>query len=222
MCAVWIRERGDKQGDAAEHQLERDRCWGGGQRLAPNEVSRTGEERSNKASAEWISARVGWEMVLLVAGKATSAEDVMRGVAGGVLLGVPLLYTQETWLHGRSVSPVVILAGVIGHVRGERGAVLLRGVPTGTDPPAHRGRRRRDGAVRPAVRAAAPPAGPGRAGDLAGERARRRRADLDPRQHRLLRRGGARAASAERRSPRRSRVGAATCWSRRAARWCSR
>jgi hypothetical protein len=26
---------------------------------------------------------------------------------------VPLLYTQETWLHGRSVSPVVILAGVL-------------------------------------------------------------------------------------------------------------
>jgi uncharacterized membrane protein len=48
-----------------------------------------------------------------VAGKATSAEDVMRGVAGGAILGVPLLYTQETWLHGRSVSPVVILAGVI-------------------------------------------------------------------------------------------------------------
>jgi putative integral membrane protein (TIGR02587 family) len=37
----------------------------------------------------------------------------MRGVAGGVILGVPLLYTQETWLHGRSVSPLVILAGVI-------------------------------------------------------------------------------------------------------------
>ena len=37
----------------------------------------------------------------------------MRGVAGGAILGVPLLYTQETWLHGRSVSPVVILAGVI-------------------------------------------------------------------------------------------------------------
>jgi putative integral membrane protein (TIGR02587 family) len=33
-------------------------------------------------------------------------------VAGGAILGVPLLYTQETWLHGRSVSPVVILAGV--------------------------------------------------------------------------------------------------------------
>jgi uncharacterized membrane protein len=48
-----------------------------------------------------------------VAGKATSAEDVMRGVAGGAILGVPLLNTQETWLHGRSVSPVVILAGVI-------------------------------------------------------------------------------------------------------------
>ena len=26
---------------------------------------------------------------------------------------MPLLCTQETWLHGRSVSPVVILAGVI-------------------------------------------------------------------------------------------------------------
>jgi putative integral membrane protein (TIGR02587 family) len=48
-----------------------------------------------------------------VAGTATSAEDVMRGVAGGVILGVPLLYTQETWLHGRSVPPEVILAGVI-------------------------------------------------------------------------------------------------------------
>jgi putative integral membrane protein (TIGR02587 family) len=48
-----------------------------------------------------------------VAGKATSAVDVMRGVAGGAILGVPLLYTQETWLHGRGVSPVVILAGVV-------------------------------------------------------------------------------------------------------------
>jgi putative integral membrane protein (TIGR02587 family) len=48
-----------------------------------------------------------------VAGKVTSAEDVMRGVAGGAILGVPLLYTQETWLHGRSVSPMVILAGVV-------------------------------------------------------------------------------------------------------------
>jgi len=37
----------------------------------------------------------------------------MRGVTGGAILGVPLLYTQETWLDGRIVSPVVILAGVI-------------------------------------------------------------------------------------------------------------
>ena len=37
----------------------------------------------------------------------------MRGVAGGALLGVPLLYTQETWLHGRSVSTVLILAGLV-------------------------------------------------------------------------------------------------------------
>ncbi|HUF58190.1 MAG TPA: DUF2391 family protein [Actinomycetota bacterium] len=49
-----------------------------------------------------------------MAGKATTAEDVMRGVAGGVLLGVPLLYTQETWLHGRSISPVIILGGLLG------------------------------------------------------------------------------------------------------------
>lgn len=48
-----------------------------------------------------------------MAEKATSAEDVMRGVAGGAILGVPLLYTQETWLHGRSVSPLLILAGLI-------------------------------------------------------------------------------------------------------------
>ena len=48
-----------------------------------------------------------------MADKATTAEDVMRGVAGGALLGVPLLYTQETWLHGRSVAPAVILAGLV-------------------------------------------------------------------------------------------------------------
>jgi hypothetical protein len=48
-----------------------------------------------------------------MSGRATSAEDVMREVAGGAILGVPLLYTQETWLHGRSVSPFVILAGVV-------------------------------------------------------------------------------------------------------------
>ena len=38
----------------------------------------------------------------------------MRGVAGGTLLGVPLLYTQETWLHGRSITPMIILAGLVG------------------------------------------------------------------------------------------------------------
>ena len=37
----------------------------------------------------------------------------MRGVAGGTILGLPLLYTQETWLHGRRVSPLLILAGLI-------------------------------------------------------------------------------------------------------------
>ncbi|MGH2794453.1 MAG: DUF2391 family protein [Actinomycetota bacterium] len=36
--------------------------------------------------------------------------DLMRGVAGGVLLGVPLVYTQEVWDHGATLDPLVILA----------------------------------------------------------------------------------------------------------------
>jgi putative integral membrane protein (TIGR02587 family) len=63
-------------------------------------------------ATEWPGASRR-EMVPPVASTATTAEDVMRGVAGGVILGVPLVYTQETWLHGRSVAPVLILAGVV-------------------------------------------------------------------------------------------------------------
>jgi putative integral membrane protein (TIGR02587 family) len=48
-----------------------------------------------------------------VTDKATTAEDVMRGVAGGAILGVPLLYTQETWLLGRRVAPLLILIGLV-------------------------------------------------------------------------------------------------------------
>lgn len=33
----------------------------------------------------------------------------MRGVAGGVLLGVPIVYTQEVWSQGGSLRPVAIL-----------------------------------------------------------------------------------------------------------------
>jgi putative integral membrane protein (TIGR02587 family) len=33
----------------------------------------------------------------------------MRGVAGAVILGLPLVYTQEVWLHGATIRPVVIL-----------------------------------------------------------------------------------------------------------------
>ena len=54
-------------------------------------------------------------------GRSGSPEDVMRGVAGGTILGVPLLYTQEIWLHGRSVASIVILAGLLAEVRRERG-----------------------------------------------------------------------------------------------------
>jgi putative integral membrane protein (TIGR02587 family) len=33
----------------------------------------------------------------------------MRGVAGGVILGLPLVYTQEVWVHGATLRPPVIL-----------------------------------------------------------------------------------------------------------------
>jgi putative integral membrane protein (TIGR02587 family) len=39
----------------------------------------------------------------------TTLPDLMRGVAGGALLGVPLLYTQEVWDHGATLNPLVVL-----------------------------------------------------------------------------------------------------------------
>ena len=39
----------------------------------------------------------------------TSMADLMRGVGGGTLLGVPLVYTQEVWMHGVTTHPFVIL-----------------------------------------------------------------------------------------------------------------
>jgi putative integral membrane protein (TIGR02587 family) len=39
----------------------------------------------------------------------TTLADLMRGVAGGALLGVPLLYTQEVWDHGATLKPLVVL-----------------------------------------------------------------------------------------------------------------
>lgn len=44
----------------------------------------------------------------------TRAPDLMRGVAGGALLGVPLLYTQEVWEHGATLDPWIVLAVVAG------------------------------------------------------------------------------------------------------------
>ncbi|CAN5886791.1 TIGR02587 family membrane protein [soil metagenome] len=40
---------------------------------------------------------------------ATTPGDGMRGIAGGFVLGVPLVYTQEVWFHGGNLSPVGIL-----------------------------------------------------------------------------------------------------------------
>lgn len=39
----------------------------------------------------------------------TTWPDLMRGVAGGVILGLPLVYTQEVWLHGATLRPDIIL-----------------------------------------------------------------------------------------------------------------
>lgn len=39
----------------------------------------------------------------------TTLPDIMRGVAGGVLLGLPLVYTQEVWMLGASMHPSLIL-----------------------------------------------------------------------------------------------------------------
>ncbi len=134
-----------------------------------------------------------------MAATATTGEDVMRGVAGGVILGVPLLYTQETWLHGGSVSPLVILGGVIAAF----GVNVALSYFVGFRP----GRTHRpieDAVVGMGISvvlsalllALLDRIG---SGDVAGERARHHRAHLDTGEHRLLRRGGARAA-------RRSRV----------------
>jgi putative integral membrane protein (TIGR02587 family) len=41
--------------------------------------------------------------------RSSTLPDLMRGVAGGSLLGIPLLYTQEIWDHGVTLSPGVIL-----------------------------------------------------------------------------------------------------------------
>lgn len=37
----------------------------------------------------------------------------MRGTAGGVLLGGPLVYTQEVWQHGATLHPLLILAVLV-------------------------------------------------------------------------------------------------------------
>ena len=72
-----------------------------------------------------------------MASGATTAPDVMRGVAGGVILGLPLVYTQETWLHGRAVHPLVILAALL--------ATLGIADEVGLDDPARRHASRRLG-----------------------------------------------------------------------------
>ena len=42
----------------------------------------------------------------------TTGPDFMRGVSGGVILGLPLVYTQEVWLHGATL-PVLEILGLL-------------------------------------------------------------------------------------------------------------
>lgn len=39
----------------------------------------------------------------------TTGRDFMRGVSGAVILGLPLVYTQEVWFHGATLRPPVVL-----------------------------------------------------------------------------------------------------------------
>lgn len=41
--------------------------------------------------------------------KPTRGPDFMRGASGAVILGLPLVYTQEVWLHGATLPPTAIL-----------------------------------------------------------------------------------------------------------------
>ncbi len=41
------------------------------------------------------------------------ADDLVRGVCGGFLFGIPLLYTMETWWIGSSVSPAQLLSALL-------------------------------------------------------------------------------------------------------------
>lgn len=63
----------------------------------------------------------------------TDLPSLMRGVAGGLLLGVPLVFTQEIWEHGGSMRPrstlivllvAMLLTAALTHYVGfERGSV---------------------------------------------------------------------------------------------------
>jgi uncharacterized membrane protein len=61
----------------------------------------------------WPVVSVTWK----VRSRSTPSQRPSRGRDArggrGRILGVPLLYTQETWLEGSSVSPGVILTGLV-------------------------------------------------------------------------------------------------------------
>lgn len=40
----------------------------------------------------------------------TTPSELMRGVSGGVILGLPLIYTQEVWMLGATINPL----GIVG------------------------------------------------------------------------------------------------------------
>ncbi|MBW3588903.1 MAG: TIGR02587 family membrane protein [Actinobacteria bacterium] len=46
-------------------------------------------------------------------GSGTTPPELMRGVSGGVILGLPLIYTQEVWMLGATINPLGIVALLI-------------------------------------------------------------------------------------------------------------
>lgn len=40
-------------------------------------------------------------------------EDITRGVCGGFLFGIPLIYTMEVWWIGSTVSPLIMLLAIV-------------------------------------------------------------------------------------------------------------
>jgi putative integral membrane protein (TIGR02587 family) len=68
-------------------------------------MHRSGSERSlNRASGRSGPHAGGWQGEL---------DGVLRGLTGGFLIGIPLIYTMETWQAGQTISPAKALVFLV-------------------------------------------------------------------------------------------------------------